>query len=99
MLFKRLRTSVQQRPRHGLHEMTAIAFPCIISGDEGCTGMQKQGRARSRFMKIECRIAISDALSSLFNASSVGASPVDPGLGRTSQRRDHSDRVRGLGRA
>ena len=50
-------------------------------------------------MKIECRIAISDALSSLFNASSVGASPVDPGLGRTSQRRDHSDRVRGLGRA
>lgn len=83
--------------RHDLHEMPMIALLSMLCGGEGCTDMERFGRAKESFLRgfmmLKHGVPIHDAFSNLFNA-------LEPqGLQRVLLRlvRDWAKRLKGDG--
>ena len=58
--------------RHDLHEMLMIALLSVLCGGEGCTDMERFGRAKESFLRgfmtLKHGVPSHDAFSNLFNA-------------------------------
>ena len=58
--------------RHDLHEMLMIALLSMLCGGEGCTDMERFGRAKESFLRdfmtLQHGVPSHDAFSNLFNA-------------------------------
>ena len=54
--------------RYDLQEMLLIALLSALSGGEGCVDMERFGRAKEGFLRLEYGIPSHDAFSNLFRA-------------------------------